>query len=293
MKLLVGTSKALIMIDDSGVHEIDRYGGQFYGVTWDDKQIIVSCKGSKAHGTFLRYYDHSFNKIKDFKSNTINDVHQIAMDKKNGLWVTSTGRNSLVLVNGKECKEIKIGRRRRDINHINSVWVDGDSLWLCFHNKWKSPHNYESEFRKYPATKDINVARPLKEIKVGRGCHNVYEKDGYLFLCSSNQYSFMKYDLETSEIVNTLNTTKLNIFGKTYWHCRGLAYDGKYFYVGLSLHARREIRHDVEIGGIMVVDENLKLVSLISLEKIGQVNEIRCLDKPDFAHNGRKYENMA
>lgn len=285
MKLLVGTSKELVLVDGKKMVTLDKGDGQSFGITWSDHCVYVTKKGGSL-GSLVRTYNKKFDWVKDSYYKHLADPHQ-AIVIGNSLWIANTKRNNLLEVGQLSfTREHNFGRKRIDVNHINSLWLRQDgALWVCLHNKHRKPRPYRSELRLLGPKK--NAARPLDSVEHGLGCHNVLQVGNDLIFCSSNEYSLVRYDLKKRKEVQRFKVPQ--VWGHREWYTRGLAHDGSTWYVGMSMKAPREKRHESDIGGILELNDAWELQNIIPIKDRGQVNEIRIMDVPDMAHHGKVF----
>jgi hypothetical protein len=115
------------------------------------------------------------------------------------------------------------------------------------------------------------------------GCHNVYSNGEILLYNSSRDHALTVIDLISDKI-----STKVSFKG---WHTKGISVTSENIVVGLSENTLRDCR-STSHGMLGVIEKrNLEVERLIDLnlpelpQPVGNVNEVRCISSPDYAHS--------
>ena len=282
MKLLVSTSKGIFVVEDKTVTPIyvteDK---RVFGISWNRENVFI-VKQNPDHSMIV-ILDKRLKQVREVKAEGVMDAHQILW-AENKLFICNTRFNRITIWDGKGFKDFAWARCARDINHINSVWqADNGHFYFIEHNRHQCPIR-----RSRVVIFDKNLS-PVSNYQTGRGAHNIFRSGADLYICSSNDYSFIKYDINKKEVVRELDFAGEGILSTEFWISRGLAYDGKTFYVGLSQYLPRNARKDSHCGAITMINNDFKLINHVSLEDMGQVYEIRLMSGIDLAHNKIQY----
>ncbi|MBU2685825.1 MAG: hypothetical protein KKF27_21500 [Gammaproteobacteria bacterium] len=284
MKLLISTSKGYYVVnnDKSLTPVLVTEDKKSYGISWNKEQVFF-CRQFPDHSKIL-IYDKKLKPVKEIRCNDIMDGHQLYWSEPY-LYICNTRFNRIHIwhpVNG--FKDFAWNRCGKDRNHINSIWQhDNGDIYFIEHNRHINPSR-RSRIKIFD--KNLNYK---SDIQAGRGAHNVFRRNADLYLCSSNDYSLIKYDCNKKEVIEEINFPDQGILSTEFWLTRGLAYDGNKFYVGLSRWCPREERIKSTNGAIAIVDNQFRLIEYIALPDMGQVYEIRLMDGIDLAHNRIKF----
>ena len=150
--------------------------------------------------------------------------------------------------------------RGRDVHHFNSVWRDGEHLFLVAHN-----HGPSEVWEVCASTREVQ-----KKYLSGKHVHNVWREDGVLTMCSSG--------------TGTVETVDGRVLCKVGQFPRGVVIHPEFNAVGVSTVAHRSNRLMAE-GSIDIFTKQWGFIRKIPLGRCGQVTELRGLG-PDLAHNG-------
>lgn len=280
MKFLVSTSKGLWIVDNGVPKPIVESGDKiFFGITWDGEKVYAVRRTDAKN--FLLTFDKEFKQLSETVIPGVIDAHQIHYYNRR-LYVANTRFNRITFCENDLWKDFAWAPCGRDVNHINSIWNDDEGLlYFLEHNRNNIPM-WRSRVKVFTRQK-----HQVADYQVGFGAHNVIRVEKkYLVICSSNNFSLIKYDTNKREIVNECHIGKARPMQYEWWFTRGLAYDGNNFYVGMSEYEPRDRRLFSVRGGICVVDNNFNIKNIIELPNMGQVYDLRIMNGKDFAHNG-------
>lgn len=190
MKLLVTTSRSLLLFDTASgsFRPVHRGAGLYYGITETPRHYLVAARrrmvssDEPAEGergeilVFNRRLEHLGSWEPPF---ALRDVHEIKWHRRH-LWVTCSHDNMLAVrtPDGRWQQWYPLGEPpgpHRDVNHFNSLYLRGDSLWVLAHNRGPS------EILRFDlATRTLHERLPL-----GRQAHNLWRVGGRWHTCSS------------------------------------------------------------------------------------------------------------
>lgn len=268
MKLLVTCGNRLCQVDTDSekvntVVELPEHWIA-YGITWDDKHIYLATRHPDKDGVDgIQVLDKDFRYQYSIVRgrNLFSDLHQILF-YDDRLWVVSSGCNSVYIVGRVWGTDDEVWypnpkapyneeRDTKDWNHFNSIWINGDRLYLVAHNfernseLWKFTYPEREFVTKFPAYTDA---------------HNVFIESRSLIMSSSDNE------------------------GGSYG--RGLAVSDTHIVMGESgyLDDRRE-RMERANGYVIVYDREWNEEKRFLVGK-GEVYDIRITDTMDYAHNG-------
>jgi len=278
MKFLITTSKGFGLLDNGKlnmIHETDDK--RMFGITWDKDHIYVS--HNKPPSSVIMVFDKKFNYIREFGNGNLHDVHQLYYSRSGKLYAVNTKENQIDVWNG-QAWSVFTWRPRGGKNHFNSVWDDDEGNLYCIeHNRHFTPVRRSRVYMF-----DKNHKR-LDSFQVGRGAHNIIRIRDNFFICSSCDFTFLEYSMRTREVVNERDMPDEHILSYDFWHPRGLCFDGKTFYIGLSEWLPRDRQRFALKAAIAMTDEKLKFKGFIEVPNVGQIYDLRLLDTPDLAHN--------
>lgn len=238
-----------------------------WGITWNHNHLFVChtfiSQGKLSHkigrftldGYLLGYLpiDISFSQI-----------HQLHC-QGNFLWVVDTGHNLVHKINLQtyEYKTIIPDTSldlTQDVIHLNSVWSMHNTVYIGSHQGAIFCHDISSDKQICQHHYDPNI-------------HNVFILDGDLCTHMSAR----------GEIINNSKRVLL----KTKPYSRGIIITDEYILVGISPVTIRDRRSGNLDCSILIYDrkQNNKMVGEIILPNAGQIMEIRCVNKKDYAHN--------
>jgi hypothetical protein len=244
MRLLVTTSHSILLASPlSGeVERIHQGRGLYYGLAKREGIVYVAARGRMVSSALpaaqesgeILLFDSSLN-LSDVWTAPfpLRDMHQIAwIDDR--LFVTCSFDNMVAIRDSKQNwrqwypldTDAPPGK---DINHYNTLAVDGDAIVIVAHNL-----DRPSEILFF----DRCNLRLRHRITLGRQAHNVWLEGGEYFTCSSAEGAVMGHC-----------ATRIDVGGFP----RGVAKVGKYRVIGVSELAERHDR-DFTDGALRVFD---------------------------------------
>jgi hypothetical protein len=246
----------------------------YFGITWSDDYIYIGESFNKNQQSRIIILNKRYKKIGVILLRNFYDVHQIIYHEEI-LYICNTGKNNALLYSTKDCCEIgqiNFGSVRKDINHVNSVWIKDNSLFFTFLNK---KDNFQSAIKEY----DLDSFELIKEIKVGDGIHNVYEEDDVIYTCSSHSKQMM--------MVKENESKTYDFSSDTWFWLRGMAVCSEGIIVGGSQIKNRKHRKFIKKNMIYYFDFDLNLIDKfkIEMDMCGPIYDIRLLNG-DKSHNG-------
>ena len=149
------------------------------------------------------------------------------------------------------------------------MWFDHDGLIYVF------GHRQSTRFNRHSRIRVINGAWALREMYIGRCCHNVYMEHGSLYTCDSANWAFVEVNGWTGD----RHSVDLNGF------TRGLARVPGGFVVGVSDDTPRESRKSGD-SRLVLLDDRLRIVDAVEMRGFGGVEDLRALGVSDPSHNG-------
>ena len=239
-----------------------------WGLTWDHDYIF-------AYHAFPYNNEDLTHQIArlDFNGNLLDylpidipftQVHQLHC-QGDFLWVVDTGHNLVHKINLKTYEHDTIVPDpsldlTKDIIHLNAVWVKDDIVYIGSHQGIVFCYN-------------INTNKQICKHRYDPDMHNIFILDNHLCTHMSAK----------GKIVDNNKHT----FLKTKPYSRGIVITDEYILVGISPVAIRDRRSGNLDGSIVIYDrkQNNKMIGKIIIPNAGQIIEIRCTNKKDYAHN--------
>lgn len=294
--LLIATSQAVFTFRRGSLNCIHHGFGSYPGISWDEKFVYLAARRDHRIPVIegaqnILVFDPDFNWVGSIQGLKFVGLHQIYF-YDGRLYICNTGIEKIDIIEKETMDRIGIIEKKRDgrspwrfnysvsrwdysmigrdVNHINSIWIDGGIIYVVEHREGPSKVKYFSE------TYEL-----LGEVDIGDKCHNVYVEDGKLFVCSSETECIIIRDLSTGKdrIINTSQYAE--------GFPRGLARTSDRWYIGISQRGTREERHLPEgLGSVLAFDDDFNLIHKIILKNVGQVLDIRAMTGLDRAHNG-------
>jgi hypothetical protein len=283
IQLLVATYNRILKVDCAtqsistfyiGDHDPNQtHSPRYYGITWEDGIIYAIASTEPAISVKSRY-----NRLIKLSpgGNILGEIpgphrfyitHQIQAYDGN-IWLTDTGNNLLKSVLTKFPYTTKSYRMegtelRPDANHLNSLWFDGGYIYVMGHNRgpstiWKYTY---PEFRF------------VESWIQGSASHNIFRLRDDITVCNSRHATIIEGKV-SRPLIRTENT----------W-CRGICHLEDYLIVGLIGINSKQLRPKGDCQIAFYNTKTLHRAGVIFLEDVGQVLEIRCLNRPDKAHN--------
>ncbi len=297
MFLYIGTSKGLYKYNlknkkltniFSNWHKglFKRPSKGVFGICEDiDSNIIVAASRErltknntydKSTDLILNFYDPKNNSvIEKTIVNNVYDVHQIYYFN-NKIYLTDTGKNRIQIYNTKSKKtesHINIGEIRKNLNHVNAIYVNKDKILIGLNNGNKENFKNSQIIVLEDSLKISNNMDALKKGKIINllniyHTHDIESIDNDFLISSSEEGNLISLNMNKT-------IKKLPIW------TRGISKNDKYIFVGKSGIASRKLRHSRYYDGmISVLDrKNFNLVEELNIPKIGQLNEILYYDE--------------
>jgi hypothetical protein len=253
--------------------------GYFDGADVFPDGTIIACykidPWSKRSPTGFRFYDAKGPiNIPSVDGTDILDPHQLTLDADNrGCWNTSTATNELVY---KSLRDSTSDRRfhflapekDQNWNHINSICVRDNYLYVMFHNWAREPT--EVRAFKWDGT-DIELLD--KRTLPHYSCHNFEHTPRYFYYNASDNGCVVRGNWDTQQY-DTCN------IGDD-WHPKGLSVADEYVVSGYSEHAVSTPRRFISVSGLAWVAREswefcgLTPILLMGDRGVGNVNEVR------------------
>ena len=204
--------------------------------------------------------DSQFNEVDIIKLQKNSEPHGICVDpKRNWIFIGQPGRDSVAVydINSKKLvKEYFISEKwsinKKDNHHVNDPFVYGDSLFISmfsFTGNWLN-EVYDGGVLEIDLNSDKILGPVFNNMWMP---HSVCRVNGKITLLNS--------------MVGELWNGSYDLLTKTNGFARGLTYDGKYFYIGITEHRYPEkllgISNNIGIDtGFFVFDPISKMSKL-------------------------------
>lgn len=200
------------------------------------------------------------------------EVHQIDFFKGR-LFVTDTANNCLIVYRvspgGLESPtyhypngELPEDGSKSNYVHINSVFSDGDNLYLVYHNQTYKTGNMSEVVQLDSGYKVVKRWSTL-----GKSAHNIYVDDTGYLICNS-QDGELHFKDET--------------LLKIPYYTRGLALNNERILLGASEFANKAQRMNKDGHVFALERENFQTLAQLSIPGSGSIYELRFVDQPDF-----------
>lgn len=258
--------------------------GHYYGISWNEKYMFLARRNTASHlhhggdGGVDRY-DMDLVRHDTILGGHVGicDVHQVAWNFSTArLYVTCSRLDGLTTcTEDGEDLEFCIPFfalepfRLWDDHHINSVWFDGESMYVLAHKKGPS------DLLELSCTWPYEVRSWYQGVAFT--AHNVVRiEDCFLMLNSYNN----------NAVLVPVDGSEYSVpFQMDSGYPRGLAVSADRVFVGLSSQiASREERQQSKKGMVLMLDRTWRLLERIEINQ-GQVFEVRILDDVDYAHH--------
>jgi hypothetical protein len=291
MRLLVACNY-LLLIDAQtrDCHAVSQASKGYYGVSWttDGEELVFGNAGQEPGTTLEDCMDAEVGYLTIGARRGVECLsgpHQVLCTEDRVL-IAHTGRNCLTVVRRDDLffRHVWVDNARWDRKgdnrpigqHLNSVTVVGDRLYLLAHNFYKGSRIAELTWPGLELVRWIETK--------GSQAHNVWvQPNGELLICNT-------FDASLIEAVSGRILWKAR--GETTGLSRGLACAGGYVFVGMSQRASRKERGSTD-GGVWVLDRaTWKEIDFIPLPASGNVKEVRIVDEPDECHHGHILRNV-
>lgn len=267
---IIGTSTGILILHNNQISRL--LVGSTYGITRSN-DLWYTCQQTGRYKRIISFklenVDSGFG-CSDINANIIGlspGVHQIDYFD-DILYITDTYNNRIIIIKKKKKYfypngKLKNGRSSHNYNHFNSIFINDNKLYLIAHNE-SSKTKRMSEIYIYDLCNNDSIKLSSIITTKLKDAHNIVLFKGQLMYCNSADGSIMIGE---------------NIFFKNKdYLTRGLSLTEKYVVVGGSGFARRESRFSTD-SIIWFLDHSGKELARVELKSIGQVYEIRCLNK--------------
>jgi len=269
---LLSTTFHCSLVRDDSVQTIHSGAGLYYGLTWDDKQIFMGCRNNvnRVGGEQVVVLGSDYRVLTTIPGE-FRQLHQILFANDN-LYVTSPEDNAIdVIGDGGARRRMNWTGEQTDVNHINSVWFDGHSFWVCYHNLCAAESDKSSRVVRLDA--ELHVVE--EEFTIGKSIHNVFVTSEFVYTCNSGEGLFSRLHRYTGQ--------KLEVnLGP--W-VRGLAVTDEFFLVGTSRKGDRKTREEGDTVVHLLDRKTLQEVDSRRFKDFGAVYSMRVVGQPDYAHN--------
>lgn len=257
--ILVTTSRAVLCLHPAQgtIETLHEGDGLYYGLARSETYIFVGARQRMVSSDVpvwdergvIHLFDHALKYVKTLEAPfALRDLHGMAYDA-GILWVTCSFDDMVAIWNGDTWEQwYPLGEPQgnpRDIHHFNTIFIEGDVLWLLAHNRGASEILAFSKI-----TREF-----IQRIPLGIQAHDIWRENQQFFTCSSGEGAIVSaagFHLATGH------------FPRGY-----LSWEGHRI-LGLSALAERHQR-DYTTGFIRCYDEQWKLTGEIALENQGLV----------------------
>jgi hypothetical protein len=255
-ELLISSTTGLYraVFDGSTIKSLRRhlYWSCFGMTTHDENTYAFASDGENGWILDIKWDRYGLSRANPVIAGLSRKCHQIASSESN-LYVTDPQRNQLHIYDLHTLRHTKTMRMPRGTDHLNSIFIDSEGIWLMLHNKSsKSGKNsqiirYSHDFRSFDVV-DTSAWN----------AHNVVRRNAELIYCDSHRGTVVIGDSE------------VQLTGFT----RGLVVEGGMALVGSSPVADRELRISGDCP-IYVVDLDTRTIAAkIILPDIGAIHDI-------------------
>ncbi|MEO0336966.1 MAG: hypothetical protein AAF202_11255 [Pseudomonadota bacterium] len=257
-------------------------GFGFFGISaWRD-QVVVASRENFSRQQFAKHSeDVQIYRIDPVGQNHrvvaripgVADVHQIAVHG-DLCFLTDTGHNQITVFDLNECKpitQLEVGPERKDINHINAVTIDADTLYLGLNNRGNQDAQVLSmSLSKIDFENPVNQVYAIAEnltLNSLKHTHD-FEKVGQDWVVSASHQGSVFRANPTEELCKP---------GK--W-VRGLADSRQGFWIGMSELLDRKNRHREDVDGELALwsRDFSREEKRVPLKQAGQVNDLLVVD---------------
>ncbi len=296
MLAIAATSCCLVLIDTiwDQFSLLENSEREYYGISWfpGDSRLVTS------HS----HLDN--NSLRDLSSYALSEVgtirvgggrldayalsqpHQLAAGHDGLIYATNTGRNCVAVIDPGRgwVRELRLSGAHWDRlspretpgNHLNSVHVGREALWVLAHNFGRE--SVAARFSLPGLVLEERVA-----CRGAGGAHNIWPAaPGMLIGCASEAASLVDF-----------------VSGETLWrsptggYTRGLAASEDHILLGESERGGRAARARSS-GCVWLLDRrDYSTLACFRLGRLGPVHEVRLLDVPDLAHHGAPFAGTA
>lgn len=296
----------LALSDERVIHE---GAGAYYSSTWDHEHFYVLARNyeNPELGNRILVFDRDFCQTGEINcSGIVKEGHQIRCTN-GSLFVCNTNNNCLTRI---ELADESVehfyplpGSRDSNFNHINSIAIYENRLWIVAANRFRN--SFVMGFD-YPSMTLMEVDA------VGLAAHNILEWRGWKLICDSFHGSLVlirkglddakaEYPMFSIHLLPDTNEVLVDriVMNNAYFRerkgvpifPRGLAISEDLALVGISEITRRAMRRDslsqlMAIDGLSKVLENSmpNQVRTSDLGRFGAVMDVRILNRLDYGH---------
>ena len=266
---------------------------EYYGISWfpGDSRLLTShsridnnalCDLASYASSEVGIVRHGAQALGGY---ALSQPHQLAAGHEGLIYATNTGRNCVAVIDPRagwvrerrlsDARWDRLSPQERAGNHLNSVHVAREALWVLAHNFGR-----ESMAACF-SLPDLALVEQVACRGVG-GAHNIWPVDGMLVGCASETGALVDYG--SGEVLWQ---------SPTGGYTRGLAASASHVLVGESERGGRAERSR-SLGCVWVLDRrDFSALDCVPLGRLGPVHEIRLLDVPDFAHHGVPFAGTA
>jgi hypothetical protein len=317
IELVVTTFSAMLHVfldaeslDVRDVRVLHTGAGAYYSTTWDPEHYYVLCRNyeNPELGNRILVFNRDFQQVREIDcSGLIREGHQ--MRYANGsLLVCNTNYNCLTRIGVMDGSIEHFyplpGSRDSNFNHINSISIHGDRLWLVAANRYRNSFFMCFD---YPAM-------TLREIDaVGLAAHNIIEWQNWKLICDSFHGSLVlirkgldeakkEFPMYTVHLLPDTNEVLVDriVMNNAYFRerkgvpifPRGLAVTEDLALIGISEITRRAMRHDslsqlmaIQGLGEIITSGHPVRTKASELGRYGAVMDVRILNRPDIGHS--------
>jgi len=280
--------KQTILVSSSQ-HSADKFsGGGLYKVTLNPYNVEKVYVGKGRGISFFEnhYYlidmlrgvvvlDKSFNEVDLIEIQKNSEPHGICIDSKRGwICIGQPGRDSVAVYCVKSYKFIKeyfISNKwkhnKKDNHHVNDPFIHDDSLFVSmfsFSGNWLN-EVYDGGVLEIDLNEDKILGSVFSDMWMP---HSITRVNGKLTLLNS--------------MVGELWSASYGLLTKTSGFARGLAYDNKYFYIGITEHRYPEkllgISNNISMDtGFYIFDSISKMSKFYNLKNIESIHSLMIL----------------
>lgn len=275
LQILIGARKGVYLIDKGRL--IHLLAGHTYGISeWQDRWYAHQ-RGKR--GDRIVSFDLRDGQMEDPRVE-ITDLspgcHQIDFIGDE-LYITETYKNRILIYTNESGKMVrkkiwypkgvlKKGRESDNYVHMNSVWSDGNHVYVLFHNETVKTGR-QSEY----VILDDN-GRVVQTFSTPyQNAHNFIKLGDQHFICDS---------MNSSLSVNGSPVYQLGMLTK------GLAITDQFILVGGSEFAQRQDR-DIKGGALHILDRNFDLLCAVDFP--ASISEVRVCNAVDFGRSNAVY----
>lgn len=273
MNIAVATRFEVFVVDGEGEYIGSilppEYALHHYGLTWSEDLMFVYCWGGYH---WIEVLDHNLKSVDRILAGTeIGDSHQIAWHKDR-LWVCHTNWERYVVCDvAGNVERIWTPLPERGIGrpgspHFNSIWFHAGDVFIVASNWGEAP----AEILRYSPELEL-----IDRFPAALAAHSVYRHQGKYLTLGTGQvlWGNKAFPLPSCEVM------------------KGIVCAGGRMFFGVQQNIpRRQERRRARAGWICEVStDTLEPLHMCNFGR-GQVNEIRALDEPDYAHHGIVWE---